>query len=78
MLCAVTSLCFLLIGFVLNGLHVPHLAACMIVNAYLLGPGDRMWKSDTQRFTNRVEVAWLSWHFVDAIWLVLILVLYLL
>jgi cytochrome c oxidase subunit 3 len=69
---------FLGLYFTLTGLHVLHLAGGMLVNLYLLGPGARMWKSDAKRFTNRVEVAGLYWHFVDAIWLVLFLVLYLL
>ncbi len=69
---------FLGLYFTLTGLHVLHLAGGMLVNAYLLGPGARMWTSDPQRFTNRVEVAGIYWHFVDAIWLVLFLVLYLL
>jgi cytochrome c oxidase subunit 3 len=69
---------FLGLYFTLTGLHVLHLVGGLLVNAYLLGPGARMWKTDAKRFTNRVEVAGLYWHFVDAIWLVLFLVLYLL
>ncbi|MEO8167916.1 MAG: cytochrome c oxidase subunit 3, partial [bacterium] len=49
-----------------------------IVNAYLWGPGSKMWKTDPTRFTNRVEVAGLYWHFVDLVWIFLFPVLYLL
>lgn len=69
---------FLGLYFTLTGLHLLHLAGGMLVNAYLLGPGARMWRSDPKRFTNRVEVAGIYWHFVDAVWLVLFVVLYLL
>ncbi|MDA1183621.1 MAG: cytochrome c oxidase subunit 3 [Acidobacteria bacterium] len=69
---------FLGLYFVLTGVHVLHLAGGMLVNAFLLGPGARMWRSDPRRFTQRVEVAAIYWHFVDAVWLVLFVVLYLL
>ena len=32
----------------------------------------------TKRFTNRVEVAGIYWHFVDVVWIFLFPVLYLL
>jgi cytochrome c oxidase subunit III len=69
---------FLGLYFALTGLHLLHLAGGMLVNAYLLGPGARMWNSEPTRFTHRVEVAGIYWHFVDAVWLVLFVVLYLL
>ena len=69
---------FLGLYFTLTGLHLLHLVGGMAVNAYLLGPGARMWRSAPARFTQRVEVAGIYWHFVDLIWLVLFLVLYLL
>jgi heme/copper-type cytochrome/quinol oxidase subunit 3 len=50
----------------------------MIVNAYLLGPGVRMWSTEPERFTNRIEVAGIYWHFVDVVWIFLFPVLYLL
>jgi len=37
-----------------------------------------MWKNDPERFTNRVEVSGLFWHFVDLVWIFLFPVLYLL
>jgi cytochrome c oxidase subunit III len=52
--------------------------AGMVVNAYLLWPGARMWHSEPERFTNRIEVAGLYWHFVDVVWIFLFPVLYLL
>ena len=37
-----------------------------------------MWKTDPERYTNRVEVSGLFWHFVDLVWIFLFPVLYLL
>ena len=69
---------FLGLYFTMTGLHAVHVIAGMAVNAYLLGPGARMWRSEPARFTNRVEVAGIYWHFVDVVWIFLFPVLYLL
>jgi heme/copper-type cytochrome/quinol oxidase subunit 3 len=69
---------FLGLYFTLTGLHAIHVIAGMIVNGYLWGPGTRMWRSEPQRFTNRIEVAGIYWHFVDVVWIFLFPVLYLL
>jgi cytochrome c oxidase subunit 3 len=69
---------FMAIYFTLTGLHALHIVGGIVVNSYLLGPGSRMWKTDPARFTNRVEVAGLYWHFVDLVWIFLFPVLYLL
>ena len=69
---------FLGIYFVLTGLHGVHVIGGMIVNGYLLGPGAKMWRTEPEKFTNRVEVAGLYWHFVDLVWIFLFPVLYLL
>lgn len=64
--------------FTLTGLHAIHVLGGMVVNGYLWGPGLSMWRTDPVRFTNRVEVAGLYWHFVDVVWIFLFPVLYLL
>ena len=69
---------FYAIYFTLTGLHALHVLGGMIVNTYLWGPSARMWATDPERFTNRVEVAGLFWHFVDLVWIFLFPVLYLL
>ncbi len=69
---------FLAIYFTLTGLHGLHVIGGIIVNTYFWGPGSKMWHTDPQRFTNRVEVAGLYWHFVDLVWIFLFPVLYLL
>jgi cytochrome c oxidase subunit III len=69
---------FLGLYFTMTGLHAVHVIGGLIVNAYLLGPGFRMWRTEPARFTNRVEIAGIYWHFVDVVWIFLFPVLYLL
>ncbi len=69
---------FYAIYFTLTGLHALHVLCGVCVNSYLWGPGARLWASDPERFTNRVEIAGLFWHFVDLVWIFLFPVLYLL
>jgi len=64
--------------FTLTGLHGIHVIGGIIVNAYFWGPGSKMWKTDPQRFINRIEIAGLYWHFVDLVWIFLFPALYLL
>lgn len=66
------------IYFTLTGLHALHVIGGAIVIAYLWLTGSKMWKTDPERFTNRVEVSGLFWHFVDLVWIFLFPVLYLL
>jgi heme/copper-type cytochrome/quinol oxidase subunit 3 len=69
---------FMAIYFTMTGLHGLHVIGGLIVNAYLWGPGAKMWPREPQRFTNRIEVAGLYWHFVDLVWIFLFPALYLL
>ncbi len=69
---------FLAIYFTLTGLHGLHVIGGIIVNSYYWGPGSKMWATDPVRFTNRVEIAGLYWHFVDLVWIFLFPLLYLL
>jgi len=66
------------IYFTMTGLHGLHILGGVVVNAYLLGPGSKMYANEPERFTGRVECAGLYWHFVDLVWIFLFPVLYLL
>ena len=66
------------IYFTLTGLHALHVIGGALVIGYLWLFGGKMWKTDPARFTNRVEVSGLFWHFVDLVWIFLFPVLYLL
>jgi cytochrome c oxidase subunit III len=69
---------FLAIYFTMTGLHGLHIIGGMIVMLYLLGPGAKLWKTNPDQFTNRIEYTGLYWHFVDLVWIFLFPVLYLL
>jgi heme/copper-type cytochrome/quinol oxidase subunit 3 len=69
---------FLALYFTLTGLHGLHVIGGMAVNAYLWGPGAKLWKTNPEWFTNRVENSGLFWHFVDLVWIFLFPTLYLL
>ncbi len=69
---------FLAIYFTLTGLHGAHVLGGMVVNSYLLLPGAKLWKTEPEHFTNRVEQSGLFWHFVDLMWIFLFPILYLL
>ena len=74
-----SSSTFMGIYFTLTGLHGLHIIGGMIVMGYFWLPfGNKMWQSDPERFTNRIEVAGLYWHFVDLVWIFLFPILYLL
>ena len=68
---------FLAIYFTMTGLHVIHVIGGLLVNAYFLFPGAKMWMTEPDRFTGRIEVSGLYWHFVDLVWIFLFPVLYL-
>ena len=69
---------FLAIYYTLTGLHGLHILGGMIVMAYFIGPGAKMWKTSPEQFANRIEYTGLYWHFVDLVWIFLFPVLYLL
>jgi len=62
-----------------TGVHYPvDVIGGALVIGFLWLPGSKMWKTDPERFTNRIEVSGLFWHFVDLVWIFLFPVLYLL
>jgi len=68
---------YLALYFTLTGLHALHILGGTIVIFYFWAFGGAMWKTDPERFTNRIEVSGLFWHFVDLVWIFLFPVLYL-
>ena len=69
---------FLGIYFTMTGLHGIHVVGGMVVMAYFLGPGARLWHHSREQFTDRIEALGLYWHFVDLVWIFLFPTLYLL
>jgi cytochrome c oxidase subunit 3 len=66
------------IYFTLTGLHALHVFGGMIVLSYFWFQNRTMGRTQTERYTNRLEVGGLFWHFVDLVWIFLFPVLYLL
>lgn len=64
--------------FTMTFLHALHVFGGALVIGYIWGPGAGMWKTEPERYANRVEVSGLFWHFVDLVWIFLFPVLYLL
>ncbi len=69
---------FFAIYFTMTGLHMIHIIGGMVVIFYFLVPGSSMMNTESVRFTNRIEIVGLYWHFVDLVWIFLFPVLYLL
>ncbi len=63
--------------FTLTGVHVLHLVAGVGVLLYLAGPGFKDHHARPSLFAQRVQLTSIYWHFVDAVWLVLFVLLYL-
>jgi len=62
--------------YLLTGVHALHVLAGVIVSAALLATSGATWMGDAPRAINRVEAAALYWYFVDVIWLLLFVLLY--
>jgi heme/copper-type cytochrome/quinol oxidase subunit 3 len=66
------------IYFTLTGLHGLHVVGGLIVNAYFLFRGRKLWETNPKMFAGRIEAAGLYWHFVDLVWIFLFPSIYLL
>ena len=69
---------YMAIYFTLTGLHALHVIGGALVIFFIWGPLSGMWETDPERYTNRIEISGLFWHFVDLVWIFLFPVLYLL
>jgi heme/copper-type cytochrome/quinol oxidase subunit 3 len=64
--------------FTMTGLHGLHVLGGVVVIGYFVGPGAKLWKTNPEYYTNRIECTGLYWHFVDLVWIFLFPLLYLL
>jgi cytochrome c oxidase subunit III len=69
---------YLAIFFTLTGVHALHVIGGLVVNSYLWLSSRRLWQTDPDRLFSRISAAAVYWNFVDAVWLVLFVLLYLL
>jgi cytochrome c oxidase subunit III len=67
---------YLAIFFTLTGVHALHVIGGILVNIYLLVTGRKLFREDPDRLLSRVSASALYWNFVDAVWIVLFLLLY--
>ncbi len=65
------------IYFLMTGLHGLHVIGGAIVLAWFLFTGRKMYLTNPEHLTNRVEVGGLFWHFVDLVWIFLFPLYYL-
>lgn len=69
---------FFALYYLLTSVHALHIAGGLIVNFYLAAAGVRSTAGDAPRFANCVSAVALYWYFVDAVWLCIFILLYLL
>ncbi len=62
--------------FLLTGVHLLHVAGGGMVTLWLALTGPGSWRTSPSAMVNRLEATALYWYFVDAIWLVLVVLLY--
>jgi Heme/copper-type cytochrome/quinol oxidase, subunit 3 len=62
--------------FLLTGVHLLHVVAGGVVTLWLALTSARTWRTSPSTVVNRLEATALYWYFVDAIWLVLVVLLY--
>lgn len=66
------------IYFTMTGLHGLHVIGGVLINAYFLFTGKKLWTKHPKMFAGRIEAAGLYWHFVDLVWIFLFPSIYLL
>ena len=69
---------FYALYFMITGLHGLHILGGVIVMTYLIGPGAKLWHTNPEKLTGRIECTGLYWHFVDLVWIFLFPLFYLL
>jgi cytochrome c oxidase subunit III len=62
--------------YLLTGVHALHVLAGVIVNAALMLTAESTWIGAAPRAIQRVQAVSLYWYFVDLVWLVLFVILY--
>ncbi len=66
------------IFYTLTGVHALHVIGGVIVAGSLWLRGGRIWKAEPDHFRSRAAATALYWNFVDGVWIVLFLLLYIL
>lgn len=69
---------YLAIFFTLTGVHALHVIGGMIVVGYLWLTGRKPWEKEPEHLLSRVSATATYWNFVDAVWIILFVILYVL
>jgi cytochrome c oxidase subunit 3 len=64
--------------FMITGLHGLHVLGGVLVFIYFWGPGSKLFKTNPEQLSNRIEVSGLFWHLVDLVWIFVFPIFYLL
>lgn len=67
---------FLALYYLLTGVHALHVAGGLVFSLWLWAGLPRAWRSDSRHAVVRLESAILYWYFVDAVWLMIFVLLY--
>ena len=62
--------------YLLTGVHALHVLGGIVVTLWVLSTTGAPWRREPLRVINRLEAAALYWYFVDIIWLILVVLLY--
>jgi heme/copper-type cytochrome/quinol oxidase subunit 3 len=62
--------------FLLTGIHLAHVAGGLLVNVALLLTPARTWRDSPRIVVNRLDALALYWYFVDAVWVIVFVLLY--
>lgn len=62
--------------FLLTGVHAAHVAGGVLVNAWLLLTGTATWVDAAPKIINRMEATARYWYFVDLVWIVIFVLMY--
>ena len=62
--------------YLLTGVHALHVLGGIVATLWLVMTSTRMWSTEPLRMVNRLEATALYWYFVDVIWLMLVVLLY--
>lgn len=68
---------FFAIYYTLTGLHALHVLGGLIVLAYLVGPGASLREVSPDRYAHRAATTSFYWQFVDVIWILVFVTVYL-
>ena len=69
---------FLAIFFTMTGVHALHVIGGIILNGYFWLTSPKLREREPDRLLSRVSAASLYWNFIDAVWIVLFFLLYVL